>query len=132
MFLLKYALFALIATGVNLVAQYPVFWAFKGAWVIYPALIVGTMAGLITKYWLDKHWIFYYVATSKADNLSRFGLYSLMGLFTTIIFWGSEIMFFKLFNFEHSQYVGGALGLMVGYIVKYFLDKKFVFSKAAV
>ncbi len=132
MLLIKYLVFALIATAVNLCAQYPVFWIFNGTWVIYAALSVGTVAGLVTKYWLDKRWIFYYMPTSKVDDLSRFGLYSLMGIFTTIIFWGTEILFFKIFHFNNSQYVGGALGLMVGYTIKYMLDKKFVFNRAVV
>jgi putative flippase GtrA len=130
MFLIKYALFALIATLVNLSTQYPIFWMFKGEWVIYLALFVGTLTGLVTKYWLDKRWIFYYVPTSKIDDFSRFSLYALMGIFTTVIFWGTELFFFKIFNFKHSQYVGGALGLLVGYFIKYLLDRKFVFNKA--
>jgi putative flippase GtrA len=130
MFLIKYSFFALIATLVNLCTQYPVFWIFKGEWVIYVALFVGTLTGLVAKYWLDKRWIFYYVPTSKSDDFSRFSLYALMGVFTTVIFWGTELFFFKIFNFENSQYVGGALGLLIGYFIKYALDKKFVFNKA--
>ena len=35
--------------------------------------------------------------------------------------------FFYLFDFEGAAYVGGALGLAVGYVIKYQLDKRFVF-----
>lgn len=127
--LFYYIFFALIATAVNLLAQWPFFQLFDGWWVLYLALLVGTLAGLVTKYLLDKKWIFNYQASSKKDDLHKFGLYSLMGVFTTVIFWGTEMSFFYLFDFNGAQYVGGGLGLAVGYIVKYYLDKKFVFNK---
>lgn len=122
-----YIFFAILSTGINLSTQWPVFYLFEGWWVIYLALAVGTSAGLITKYLLDKKWIFKYQHTSKQDNIEKFGLYTLMGVVTTIIFWGTEMLFFYAFTFEGAQYVGGALGLAVGYLVKYQLDKKFVF-----
>lgn len=131
MLLIKYVLFAIIATAVNLATQYPIFKSFDGPWVLYLALVVGTIAGLITKYLLDKRWIFYYTPSSKADNMSTFGLYSLVGVFTTVIFWGSEILFHYIFTFPNAQLWGGALGLAIGYVCKYALDKKFVFNQTA-
>ncbi len=124
-----YGFFALIATSVNLLTQWPVFRMFDGEWVLYAALMAGTMTGLLTKYVLDKRWIFNYRASSRMDDLSCFGLYTLMGVFTTIIFWGTEMGFYYAFDFSGSQYVGGALGLMVGYTAKYMLDKKYVFRE---
>lgn len=128
MLAIYYTLFALLATAVNLLAQWPFFQLFEGWWVLYATLFVGTLAGLVTKYLLDKKWIFNYQSTSKADDLQKFGLYSLMGVFTTVIFWGTEMLFFHFLAFNGSQYAGGALGLAVGYMVKYYLDKKFVFK----
>jgi len=122
-----YALFAGFATGVNLLTQWPVFLILEQDWAIYPAVLLGTFTGLLTKYILDKKWIFYFVTTSKTEDAYYFSLYSFMGVFTTMIFWGTEITFFFLFNFQGAQYVGGALGLMLGYTLKYYLDKKFVF-----
>lgn len=122
-----YALFALISISVNLITQWPFFRFFSGPWVLYAALASGTFTGLVTKYMLDKRWIFYYQPASKQDNVFKFALYSLMGVVTTIIFWGMESAFFYLFDFSASQYAGGALGLTVGYTFKYFLDKRFVF-----
>lgn len=129
MLVIKYLLFACIATIVNLSTQYPFFKLFKGFWVLYLAMLVGTLGGLATKYWLDKRWIFYYQPTSKSDDLSKFGLYSLMGVLTTTIFWGSEILFFHYVDLPNAQLWGGALGLLIGYVTKYLLDKKFVFNK---
>ncbi len=48
------------------------------------------------------------------------------GGITTCIFWGTETAFYLL-DFCGSQYIGGAVGLAVGYTLKYFLDKNFVF-----
>lgn len=125
---LLYSFFALISTAVNLLVQIPFFTFFDGAAVLYVALIFGTMAGLVVKYVLDKRYIFAYQSTGHQDNLHKFGLYSLMGVFTTLLFWGAEMGFYYALDFKGSQYVGGALGLMVGYSVKYYLDKKYVFK----
>jgi len=124
----KYAFFALIATGVNLTIQWSIFALFDGFWVLYVALAAGTITGLITKYVLDKKWIFYYTAANKRDDMVKFSLYTLMGVITTAIFWGTEMAFFYIFDFKGAQYVGGALGLTAGYITKYLLDKKYVFK----
>ena len=124
----SYIIFAIIATAVNLLTQWPVFVLFDGWWVLYAALVIGTLTGLVTKYILDKRYIFNYKATSKRDDLRKFGLYSLMGVFTTIIFWGTEMAFYYAFACNGAQYVGGALGLIVGYIFKYLLDRRYVFK----
>jgi len=50
-----------------------------------------------------------------------------MSVFTTIIFWGTEIGFDVIFDNDNAKYLGAVIGLSIGYIVKYFLDKKFVF-----
>jgi putative flippase GtrA len=124
-----YALFALIATTVNLLTQWPIFRIFQGKWVLFAALTAGTLSGLFTKYYLDKKWIFQYTPSSRQDDISRFGLYSLMGVFTTVIFWCTETGFYYLFEFSGAQYVGGALGVTMGYSTKYMLDKRFVFRE---
>lgn len=51
-----------------------------------------------------------------------------MGVFTTFIFWGFEIGFDLIFKTEMAKYIGAVFGLSIGYIIKYFLDKKFVFK----
>ncbi len=130
MILFLYSLFALISTALNLFFQWLIFWAFDGVFVVYVALFVGTIAGLLSKYTLDKRWIFYYQTVTQKENLFKFVLYSLMGVFTTIIFWGTEIVFYFFLRFEGSQYVGGVIGLTIGYLIKYQLDKKFVFRKS--
>lgn len=124
---LKYALFAVIATLFNLLFQYASFIIYDYIYSLYVAMFVGTLAGLACKYILDKKYIFYHTPKDRKDDARKFVLYSFMGIFTTAIFWTTEIMFDSLFEYESSKYVGAVVGLGIGYIMKYFLDKKYVF-----
>ncbi|WP_291323388.1 GtrA family protein [Desulfonatronospira sp.] len=124
---LLYALFALAAILVNLGTQLVCFTLYHGPLELYLALACGTLTGLLTKYILDKKYIFWYIAADFCDDTKKFILYSCMGTMTTLIFWATEIGFYHLFDFQHAKYVGGALGLTIGYILKYRLDKKWVF-----
>ena len=128
---LKYSLFAAISIAANLLSQYFTACLVPGQWSLYICLAVGTMVGLLVKYWLDKNYIFYYQTEHLKHETGRFVLYSLMGVLTTFIFWGSEIAFNYLLSADYARYVGGFLGLVVGYAVKYQLDRRFVFVKPA-
>lgn len=125
---LKYSLFALIATAINLLTQVLSISLYSQNFSLYLAMFFGTLTGLITKYILDKKYIFYYVVKNKKEDSQMFILYSIMGVFTTLIFWGFEIGFDYIFDSEIAKYIGATLGLSIGYITKYFLDKKFVFK----
>jgi len=127
MLAIKYSLFALISTLFNLLFQYLSFEVYDNFAALYVAMFFGTLAGLITKYILDKKFIFYHKPKDKKDDAKKFALYSLMGVFTTIIFWGTEIGFDMLFTSDNAKYAGAIIGLSIGYIIKYFLDKQFVF-----
>lgn len=123
----KYTLFAIISTGFNLLFQSFSFFFYSGIASLYIAMFIGTVAGLVVKYILDKKYIFYHTPKDKSDDARKFLLYSFMGVFTTIIFWGTEIMFNALFQSQYAKYLGAVIGLSIGYIIKYFLDKRYVF-----
>lgn len=125
---LKYSLFALIATIINLFTQFISLAIYSQDFSLYIAMFFGTLTGLIAKYILDKKYIFYYVVKDKKEDSQKFILYSIMGVFTTLIFWGFEIGFDAIFENEVAKYIGAIIGLSIGYITKYFLDKKFVFK----
>ena len=127
MLAVKYIIFAVISTLFNLLFQYFSFLAYEGFASLYMAMFMGTLAGLVVKYVLDKKFIFYHEVESKKDDAKKFALYSLMGVFTTIIFWGTEIAFDTFSKDENAKYLGAVIGLSIGYVIKYFLDKKFVF-----
>lgn len=124
----RYIIFAIASTAINILFQYFTFYLYDGFLSLYLAMSIGTIAGLVLKYLLDKKYIFYHTPKSKKDDGKKFMLYSFMGVFTTLIFFGFEIGFDFLFKNENAKYIGAVIGLSIGYIVKYFLDKKFVFK----
>ena len=128
MMIFRYIVFAIISTIVNLAFQWLSFLLYGGFLSLYVAMFTGTLAGLVLKYILDKKYIFFHTPKSKKDDGKKFLLYSLMGVFTTFIFWGFEIGFDYAFEDENAKYLGAIVGLSIGYVVKYFLDKKFVFK----
>ncbi|ASJ74496.1 GtrA family protein [Granulosicoccus antarcticus] len=123
----KYAVFAAISTLFNLLLQYIIFLIYNGFGSLYIAMLSGTLAGLVIKYILDKKFIFYHTPKDNKDDARKFALYSLLGAFTTIIFWGSEIIFDTIYQDPNAKYLGAVVGLSIGYVMKYFLDKKYVF-----
>lgn len=127
MLAIKYTLFSVISTLFNLLFQYLSFFVYNDFASIYVAMFFGTLAGLVAKYILDKKFIFYHISADKKDDVKKFALYSFMGVFTTIIFWGTEIAFDALSQDPNSKYLGAVIGLSIGYVIKYFLDKKYVF-----
>lgn len=126
--ILRYVIFAIISIAVNLLVQCFVLIFVD---VLYIAMFFGTFGGLITKYFLDKKFIFYYRSKNKIDDGKNFFMYSFFGIFTTLVFWGFEISFDTVFKSDFAKYTGALLGLIIGYISKYFLDKNFVFKEKA-
>lgn len=125
---IKYLLFAILASLVNIASQYASLIIYSGLYGLYMAMGWGTLAGLVVKYVLDKKYIFYCEVQSRREDAQKFIFYSLMGVITTLIFWGFELSFNALFHFEAAKYIGALLGLLIGYIIKYHLDKRFVFQ----
>jgi putative flippase GtrA len=125
-----YALFAALATLLNLAAQALTWASYRGPGALLASIGVGTAAGLALKYALDKRYIFRFETRDLAHDGRLFALYSCMGLVTTALFWGTELAFQRLFHTDALRYVGGALGLAVGYLVKFNLDRRFVFRQS--
>jgi len=91
--------------------------------------LAGTGTGLVTKYLLDRHWIFFEGRGNLSDHSRKFTLYTLMGGATTLIFWVTEWTFDHLSGGDELwRYTGAVVGLAIGYTVKYRLDKRFVFG----
>ena len=124
---LTYALLAMIATAANIGAQDLSIRLYAGAFVVPISVMVGTGVGLIVKYVLDKRYIFGFRARDVRHDSQTFALYTTMGVFTTLIFWGFEFGFNAVFQTKEMRYLGGIIGLAIGYLTKYHLDKRFVF-----
>ena len=128
-FVFRYVVFALGATAGNLGTQRLVLRWGDEAFVYYLALLAGTLVGLVLKYCLDKRWIFGDVTSGIAEHGRKFSLYTLMGVATTAIFWGTETLFWLAWNAEAAREIGALIGLSVGYLVKYHLDRRYVFVR---
>ncbi|MFT0173256.1 GtrA family protein [Paraburkholderia mimosarum] len=123
-----YAVFAAVSIVANLGSQSLAFHLYHGAHAVLLSVWVGTGVGLVVKYLLDKAWIFRYEHRSVVHGARTFALYVAMGLGTTLVFWAVEFGANALFHQEAARLAGGALGLVIGYITKYQLDKRFVFA----
>ena len=111
----------------NLTAQVLVMYFNNNSHAMLLSMLVGTGIGLVTKYILDKRYIFIFKAENLAHDGRLFLLYSVMGIVTTALFWIIEYGFHWIFATELMRYIGGAIGLIMGYLIKYRLDKQFVF-----
>lgn len=125
---LRYAIFAVIATIANLGTQRLVLTHGKDGLTFAIAVAAGTLVGLVIKYALDKRWIFHDLDTGFKAHGQKFSLYTAMGLVTTAIFWGTETMFWLVWQTDLMREVGAVIGLSIGYVVKYHLDRRFVFT----
>jgi putative flippase GtrA len=128
--ILRYASFALLATLANLATQRLVLLAGQTPSHFGVAIAAGTIVGLLIKYIFDKRWIFYDTETGARAHGQKFTLYAGAGLVTTAIFWGAELAFWLIWQTDAMRELGAVLGLSVGYVVKYNLDRRFVFTDA--
>lgn len=128
---LSYAILALIATAANIGAQDLAIRAYRGAFDVLVSVIVGTGVGLVVKYVLDKRYIFRFQARDVMHDGQTFMLYAGMGMVTTVVFWVFEFGFHHVFETKEMRYLGGVIGLAIGYLAKYHLDKRYVFRTEA-
>ncbi len=127
----RYAGFAVVAVIVNLAVQRAVLSGGDGAVWFTLALGAGTLAGLVVKYALDKRWIFFDQTRGAAAQGRQFGLYTLMGIVTTVVFWVTETLFWVVWGTDFARELGAVIGLTIGYVTKYQLDRRFVFRDLA-
>lgn len=126
----SYTLIAIFATLINLASQAILIMFYKEKlYAIELSILVGTFSSLPIKYALEKKYIFNFKSKSLKLDGKLFILYSFLGIFTTLLFWCTEYAFQIIYESESMRYLGGTIGLSIGYIVKYQLDRKFVFKK---
>lgn len=129
---LRYASFAIIATLANLAAQRVVLAYDSSIMGLSAAVCMGTIVGLVIKYVLDKRWIFYDVSHDLKANSRKFTVYAATGVLTTLVFWGFEVAFWICWRTDLMREVGAVIGLSIGYVLKYHLDKRYAFSGGVV
>ena len=77
---MRYTAFAAIATGVNVATQYVSNSLYTGSFELLVAMVMGTATGLLTKYLLDKRYIFFDLDNSLRGHSVKFTLYSILGV----------------------------------------------------
>ena len=122
-----YTLFAVLSTAINIGSQILSFWIYKGPLSVEISILVGTAMGLPLRYFLEKRYIFNFTSKDLVHDGKLFVFYSAMGVITTLIFWGTEYAFHVIYDTDFMRYLGGIIGLSIGFYVKYQLDKKYVF-----
>jgi len=126
-----YTLFAVLSTAINIGSQMVSIWAYKGPLYVEISILVGTAMGLPLRYFLEKRYIFAFTSRNLAHDGKLFIFYSVMGVITTLIFWSTEYAFHLIYDTDFMRYVGGVVGLAIGFYVKYQLDKKYVFVNSS-
>jgi len=128
MMFVRYVLFAVLATLVNLVTQEATI-RFAPIAPLSSSIILGTAAGFILKYWLDKRWVFDDGYSNHRQELQKITLYGAFSVLTTLVFWGFEVAFWMIWQTDLAKYAGAVLGLAIGYVAKFLLDRTFVFKE---
>ena len=124
---ITYSLIATLATIANLCAQAFFTWIYQGNYTVELSILFGTGLILPIKYMLDKKLIYKFEVIDLAHSGKVFLSYSFMGIFTTFIFWAIELTFQLYFGTTMMRYMGGLIGLIISFYMKYHLDKHFVF-----
>ena len=123
-----YAGFAIIATIANVTAQRAVLWWGDSNLLFFLAVAVGTVVGLVLKYFLDQRWIFKNFSRGVHAHSKTLVVYTMTGILTTLLFWAVESFFWFTWQTDEMREVGAIIGLSFGYLIKYHLDRKFVFT----
>ena len=126
-----YTLFAVVSTAINIGSQMLSIWIYEGPFSVEISILVGTAMGLPLRYFLEKRYIFNFTSKNLVHDGKLFVFYSAMGVITTLIFWGTEYAFHLIYDTDFMRYLGGVIGLSIGFYVKYQLDKKFVFVNSS-
>ena len=101
--------------------------AYSGFYALEVSLLIGKVLGLLLSYLLKKCYVFSIKWNNILHDGKLFMLYSLMGIFITVIVWGVKYIFYLIFTSGMIRNVGKVIGLAIGFYLKYQLNKKFVF-----
>lgn len=125
-----YLLFSLISIFINILIQYLSMFFYRGFLDVEISILLGTLVSVPFRYIVEKTYIFNFTSINLKQDSQIFVLYLYYSIITTLIFWSIEYCFYILFSTNLMRYVGGILGLSIGFFLKYQLDKKYVFIKS--
>ncbi len=94
-------------------------------------VLVGSVLGVgvsyIVKFILDKFIVFQKKSTNLKQTSKEFIKYFLFAIFTTAINIGGQYLLYKVFLWDYL--VAAIIPLAIGYVVKFLLDRKYVFPE---
>jgi putative flippase GtrA len=128
MIFIRYVVFAGIATLANLATQEAVVRVAPLS-PLALSILMGTATGFILKYLLDKKWVFDDGYSGHRQELQKITLYGVFSVFTTLVFWSFEVVFWVIWRTDFAKYTGAVIGLAIGYAAKFVLDRAFVFKE---
>lgn len=128
---LRYVLAAVVSILANLLTQEATSQAFP-LQPLMVAIVAGTLVGFGVKHVCDKLWTFREGYTTPLGEARRITLSGLFSVMTTLIFWGFELGFYAIWQTDTAKYSGAVLGLTIGYVIKYALDRRHVFRESTV
>ena len=126
-----YTLFAVLSTAINIGSQMLSIGIYIGPFSVEISIFIGTAMSLPLRYFLEKRHIFNFTNKNLVYDEKLFVFYSAMGVITMLIFWGTEYAFHLIYDTDFMRYLGGIIGLAIGFYVKYQLDKKYVFVNSS-
>jgi len=110
----------------NILIQFLSVQIYRGIFFIELSIIIATLLTMPTRYFIEKNYVFYGLQKSS-DSLS-FSMYTFSAIVSTIIFWSIEYSFHLIYYSDLLRYLGGILGLSIGFIIKFFIDKLYIFN----
>jgi putative flippase GtrA len=126
--MLRYAGFALLSTAINCLVQFFILHTLAGSLAIYIALAFGTGAGFVSKFLLDRNYVFYHVSSGYKQEV----WVSICYLGTSVIMTLAYLSFQTFVYFEYGDgafyYISACLVLCLGYSAKFLIDGRFVFT----
>lgn len=134
--LIRYLTFAAIAIALNMLVFSASKWVLEHiftdetffVYIKYFSKLVGIASGFVLKYVLDKKYVFDDSSENIKEEAKKIGIYGLFSVFTTLWLFVISESFERLVEMQYEVHIGWLLGLVTGYLIKYYLDKKFVFK----
>lgn len=127
-----YVTFAILSAAANFAVQQLSLTVYRGWGALGLSVLMGTGVGFVIKYALDRIFVFEdRAAMAMLHEARKVVLYGLTAVITTLIFWTMEFGFLAVGKTAAWKYAGGALGLAMGYGVKFLLDRRWVFQRPA-
>lgn len=122
-----YVLFAGAAVGLNVLVQRLVFAVYHGPQTIVVAMVVGAGVALTAKYFLDRKWV---LGVRHAADEEEIIKYAMAGATITLVFFAFQYTIWIFYQTDLARDIGIVLGMAVGYLIKFLIDRKFVFVES--